>query len=91
MQAAGLVSAPSFVAPCAPMMAVSKWIDARRTAPFDRGEFHVRRRSTGATGVVAIERGLIRHGVSWPAEACPVGTQAACGASMSHASMTEPS
>lgn len=70
MQAAGfeIVRATSFVALLLPVMAVSRWIDARRTAPFDCGEFHVSPAINGAlTGVLAVERGLIRHGVSWPA------------------------
>ncbi len=63
-----VIRVTSFVSLLLPLLALSRWRDARRTAPFTYGEFDVppvvNRLLTGA---LAIERGLIRMGVSWPA------------------------
>ncbi len=70
VRAAGfnVVRVTSFVSVLLPALAVSRWVDARRQAPFDCREFHV---SPLANSVLAsalsIERALIRSGVSWPA------------------------
>jgi SAM-dependent methyltransferase len=70
LRAAGLdvVRVTSFVSLLLPVLAVSRWRDARRTTPFDCGEFDVSRAANAAlTAALTAERALIRCGVSWPA------------------------
>lgn len=58
----------SFVSVLLPLMALSRWLDARRTQPFDGREFEVSRATNGALlALLAIERRLIQFGLSWPA------------------------
>jgi len=63
-----IVRATSFISLLLPALAISRWLDARRTTPFDCREFEVSSTvNAGLSSVLSIERGLIRAGVSWPA------------------------
>ena len=70
LRAAGfeIARVTSFVSLLLPVLAISRWLDARRTTPFDCREFHVSSpANTVLAAVLSLERGLIRGGLSWPA------------------------
>ena len=58
----------SFVSLLLPVLAATRWMDARRKADFDLREFEVPALVNRTLGsLLAVERALIRAGVSWPA------------------------
>lgn len=58
----------SFVSLLLPVMAMSRWLDRRRSGEFDNGEFDVSPLTNQVLGnVLTIERHAIRMGLSWPA------------------------
>jgi 2-polyprenyl-3-methyl-5-hydroxy-6-metoxy-1,4-benzoquinol methylase len=58
----------SFVSLLLPVMALSRWVDARRKGEFDGREFQVSKTTNAVLrSVLSFERLLIRLGVSWPA------------------------